>query len=109
MNDVDNSVVGLGYRFESPDIGGEHAFFHLQQIIELGNGTHALPTPQWIPQYKLAVPLDVKSDVGLLLCMLASIYGPASDVMRQIASSQYREMLNPHLQQIRWATSWGVG
>jgi hypothetical protein len=104
----DESVASVGYRFESPDNPGEHRFFHLQHIVELGNGVHRLPTPPWMPQSKLAVPLDVRTDVGLLLCLLASLYGPNSEVMRQILDSQYRTMLGPHLQEIRWAAMLGA-
>ena len=109
VNAADNSIASVGYRFESPDKPGEHGFFHLQHIIEMGNGTFALPTPPWMPQSKLAVPLDVETDVGLLLCMLVSIYGPRSETIQQIASAQYRGMLSPHLQHIRWGPSVAAG
>ncbi len=103
---AEGAVVSLGYRFESPDLtGAEHDFFHMQHIVELGNGSFALPTPPWVPQTKLAVPLDVSTNVGLLLCLLASLYGPRSEVLGQITSAQYSYMLAPHLREIRWAAA----
>jgi len=102
------SVVSTGYRYESPDAGGEHDFFHMQQITELGNRAFPLPTPPWVSQNKPAVPLDAGTDVGLLLCLLAALYGPQSDVIAEIASSQYRNMLSTHIKSVRWAANMGA-
>jgi hypothetical protein len=98
-----DAVASIGYRFETPDADGENAYFHLQHILELGNGSGALPTPGWIPESKLAVPLDVRSEVGLMLCLLASIYGWASEEMGQVLNAQYKGMLSTHLQNLQWA------
>jgi len=100
--DEPERIGSIGYRFETPDIGGENPFFHLQHIIELGNGSGELPTPSWMPQSKVAVPLDVKTNLGLMLCLLASLYGWGSDVVGHVMNAQYQQLLTTHVQSLAW-------
>lgn len=96
-------VVSIGYRFESPDPGGENPFYHLQHIQELGNGDFRIPTPRWIPESSPAVPVEAHTEVGLILCLLASLYGRNSEALAQVWAAPYRNEVESQLRTETWS------
>lgn len=67
-----DGIKSIGYRFETGD--GKHAYCHVQHITEF-DSRHILQTEAWIPQKFPAFPLEAGGIVGLLLCLLGSLYG----------------------------------
>lgn len=66
----------IGYRYESPNPGGdEHRFFHAQPTDSMDPAADriacALPCPVDAPTF----PLPVQTIVGLLLCLVLSVLG----------------------------------
>lgn len=74
----EGSLIALGFRFESPESPGgsskgDHNFYHLQLM---DNGSHRrIPFPEWIPAHQPSIPLNAENWMGLVLCMLISVYG----------------------------------
>lgn len=62
----------IGYRYESGD--GKHNYCHIQHIRYF-NDDYQLPTEGWIPDSSPTIPIDAGGPVGLLLCVLGSLYG----------------------------------
>jgi len=72
------ATVFAAWRYEAPEGLGEHCFWHAQPVRELRSvgvdqSTEAAPT--WFPDWGPTMPLRAKDPLGLLLCMLVSIYG----------------------------------
>lgn len=83
------SLRSIGVRLESADHAGEmHNYPHAQLLSRLenpGHREHGEPTPQqeqdesyipWLPETQPALPLPTSTLVGLLLCLILSLYGP---------------------------------
>ncbi|MDB5431422.1 MAG: hypothetical protein JWP35_2538 [Caulobacter sp.] len=68
-------VAFVGYRFETPEDGDNHNFYHAQPCRSMGAKDdpvdHALPISQRDPTW----PLAAKSALDLLLCLVTSLYG----------------------------------
>jgi hypothetical protein len=73
----DEPLVAVGMRFETPEGGGFHNYYHAQLINSFSKGVedHQLPGAGWVPQRFPAVPLDATSPTTLLLGTLLSLYG----------------------------------
>ena len=64
----------LGFRYETPECGDNHDYYHAQPCRSMGDGVsiqYALPTSERYPTF----PLAAQSSLELLLCLVASIYG----------------------------------
>ena len=78
----DNSEIwGVLFRYETDegdgtpgDDVGKHDFCHAQICRALRKGGRQL-TSCWVPDSDPAIPLDADNQIGLVLCMLTSIYG----------------------------------
>ena len=73
---VNNSLAAIGFRFETPETGGLHNFYHTQIIDTLapGTGTGRLPSQEWLPQSRPALALNAVNAVTLLMSLLLSLY-----------------------------------
>jgi hypothetical protein len=69
------SVGFLGYRFESPEEGDDHNYYHSQPCRSMGAKDDevegAVPVSARMPTF----PLPANSALDLLLCMITAIYG----------------------------------
>ena len=64
----------IGFRFEPPEIGDNHNYYHSQPCRTMGDGQsicRALEVPQRNPTW----PLPATSSLDLLLCLVLSIHG----------------------------------
>lgn len=65
----------IGYRYETPEEGNNHNYYHVQPCQSMGDRdekvTQALPVPERNPTW----PLAARSSLELLLCLVVSIYG----------------------------------
>lgn len=69
------SIVFLGFRYETPEEGDNHNYFHAQPCRNMGGReapvVHALPVGERNPTW----PLAAASALELLLCLFTSLYG----------------------------------
>ena len=70
-------VVGfLGYRFETPEIGENHNYYHCQPCLNFGTKedppvSHAIERSAYDPTW----PIAASDSVELLLCLVLALYG----------------------------------
>ena len=81
MLDEGEVLQALAIRFETdegmPDsnaVIGSHDFCHAQLCRSVNRLTRAT-TPHWLPESQPSFPLDADDQIGLVLCMLTSLYG----------------------------------
>lgn len=82
----------VGYRFETPEDGDNHNFYHAQPCRSMGAKDdpidHAIPISQRDPTW----PLAARSALELLLCLVTSLYG-----MKGLVALQGRVLEDPVL------------
>ncbi len=65
----------LGYRYETPEIGTNHRYYHCQPCMNLGDRNnplaHAIDRSEFNPTW----PLAADNSIALLLCLVLSLYG----------------------------------
>ena len=73
--DCGESVVFLGFRYETPEEGDNHNFFHAQPCRSMGE--RELPVVQALPvtERNPTWPLVAGTALDLLLCLVVSWYG----------------------------------
>ena len=105
MLDDKSKLQSLAIRFETdegdPDQGdgpGAHDFCHAQLCNYIDEDICAT-TPEWIPDSQPSIPLDADSQVGLVLCMLTSLYGGAY-VFDKLSEPGNKALIG-HLQSVR--------
>ncbi len=104
MLDEHEKPKALAIRFET-DEGesqadgsiGSHDFCHAQLCRSIG--LKQASTPNWLPETQPSFPLDAKDQVGLVLCMLTSLYGGRHVVERLNPSGD--SSLRKHLKGVR--------
>ena len=80
MFDRCDELQALAIRFETDEgpqtngAAGSHDFCHAQ-LCRYINGRMRATTPSWLPESQPSLPLNVKDQIGLVLCMLTSLYG----------------------------------
>ena len=74
--DKDSEIQGVAFRYETDegDGNGKHDFCHAQICRSIKPGGNVV-TPFWMLESDPAMPLDADNQMGLVLCMLTSIYG----------------------------------
>lgn len=72
-HDKNKKSIGFGFRFESPHIGGNHDYWHMQVITE--NDGLKLGCPEWLPVNDPCIPIKVKKPIDLIFFMLLCFYG----------------------------------
>ena len=65
----------LGYRYETPEDGKNHDYFHVQPCRSMGSREETIPQALPIPQRNPTWPLAATSSLELLLCLVMSLYG----------------------------------
>ena len=105
MLDKQSKLQSLAIRFETdegdPDHDhgvGSHDFCHAQLCNYIDDEIWAT-TPEWIPVSQPSIPLDADNQVGLVLCMLTSLYGGAHVVDKLTEPGDIT--IIEHLQRIR--------
>lgn len=105
MLDEDEDLQALAIRFETDEgvpqangVTGSHDFCHAQLCRRINDTTRAT-TPCWLPESQPSLPLDAEDQIGLVLCILISIYG-GRYVAERLYKSGDRDLL-PHLKKIR--------
>lgn len=103
MEDAQCEMKTLAIRFETdegPGQGGKagsHDYCHMQLCRSIDDIEAS--TPSWLPDSQPSVPLDAEDQVGLVLCMLVSLYG-ARHVIEKL--DQYKpRSLSKHLKKVR--------
>jgi len=94
----DLHVAFIGYRFETPEDGTNHNFYHAQPCRSMGRKDDeievSLPVSSRMPTW----PLGATSALELLLCLVASLYG--MDGLRELRNDLFQEpslRTNPEL------------
>ena len=104
MLDKRCEVQTLAIRFETdegsgPNGGmGSHDFCHAQLCKSITKRAVA-STPSWLPESQPSIPVDAEDQIGLVLCMLTSLYG-ARHVLRKLNTSGDRD-LRKYLNRVR--------
>ena len=65
----------VGFRFEMPEEGDNHNYFHVQPSQNLGYKDTKILKPINVPTRNPTVPLTANSALDLLLCLVVSLYG----------------------------------
>ena len=104
MLDQCDGLQALAIRFETDEgpqtngVTGSHDFCHAQ-LCQSINGKTRATTPSWLPESQPALPLDAEDQIGLVLCMLASLYGGRHVVERINTAGD--GALRQHLKKVR--------
>lgn len=105
MLDQCAALQALAIRFETDEgvpqatgVRGSHDFCHAQLCREI-NGTTRATTPSWLPESQPSFPIDAKDQIGLVLCMLTTLYGGRHVVQRLNTSGD--RGLRKHLSKVR--------
>ena len=105
MLDNCSALQSLAIRFETDEGDaqqecgiGSHDFCHAQLCKCITRDVEA-STPDWLPDSQPSIPLDADNQVGLVLCMLTSLYG-GGYVLRKLSVGRDRN-LQKHLRRVR--------
>ncbi|MCG7985704.1 MAG: hypothetical protein JAY90_23575 [Candidatus Thiodiazotropha lotti] len=82
----DQNFRFFGYRFESPEIGENHNYYHAQPIQAFGRGAKSEYAIDWYPDNYPTFPIHVRDCLELVVAVLISFRG--LNVARQLASSR---------------------
>ena len=103
-------VVFLGFRYETPEEGDNHNYFHAQPCRSMGGRdapvVQALPVPERNP----TLPLAACSALELLLCLVVSLYGLSglAELEREIQESAQIRAQRLLLQSVQRIRSLGI-
>ena len=104
MLDQCEGLQALAIRFETDEgpqtngATGSHDFCHAQ-LCRCINGRTRATTPSWLPESQPSLPLDAEDQIGLVLCMLTSLYGGRHVVERLNTAGD--RALRQHLKRVR--------
>ncbi len=105
MLDRCSVLQALAIRFETDEgvpqpngLRGSHDFCHVQLCRYIDGRTRAT-TPNWLPDSQPSFPVDAEDQIGLVLCMLTSLYG-SRHVVERLNTTGDRN-LRQHLQKVR--------
>ena len=65
----------VGFRFEMPQEGRNHNYFHSQPCQAIGSREDPIPEALAVPERNPTLPLAASSALELLLCLVVSIHG----------------------------------
>lgn len=100
LRDENSNVHAIGMRFETAHgDGGAHDFCHPQFVKSFRNNQPDLPTPPWIPETQPSIPIDAEDNIGMILCVLVSIYG-GKEVWRVLTGDPI-DGLTAHMSKLR--------
>ena len=74
--DDNDDLQSLAIRFETDEGegGGSHDFCHAQLCVDIDSALNSI-APTWLPTSQPSFPIDADNQIGLVLCMLTSLYG----------------------------------
>ena len=105
MLDQCSVLKTLAIRFETDEgvpqpngLRGPHDFCHVQLCRYIDCRAPAI-TPNWLPDSQPSIPVDAEDQIGLVLCMLTSLYG-GRHVVERLNTTGERD-LRQHLQKVR--------
>ena len=105
MLDQCAALQALAIRFETDEgvpqttgTRGSHDFCHAQ-LCRYINGRTRATTPSWLPESQPSFPLDAEDQIGLVLCMLTTLYGGRHVVERINTTGD--KALRQHLKKVR--------
>ena len=105
MLDEKSNLQTIAIRFETDEGGpvsgkkiGTHDFCHAQLCNWINKHVQVI-TPLWVPDSQPSIPLDADNQIGLVLCMLASLYG-GKHVQSKFYEPADRNLLE-HLNSVR--------
>ena len=105
MLDEGETLQALAIRFETDEgtpqsnrVVGSHDFCHSQLCRSVNSKTRAT-SPSWFPESQPSFPLDADDQIGLVLCMLTSLYGGRHVVERLNTAGD--SVLRKHLRNVR--------
>lgn len=86
-----------GSRFETPEHGPRHMYFHVQQINAFGSSGRSLPVTGPVNVRQLAIPVDAISPVSLVLAALVALYdtGFVGDLVTSVPG------VRPYIRELR--------
>jgi hypothetical protein len=93
---TDNSKGFFGYRYEGPEGGPSHNFYHIQPIGGFG-GARMQCAVEWYPDKWPSFPVYVKNNCELLLAVMLSMQG-IDKVQRE--ANQTRPEVRKHAQSL---------
>ena len=69
--------VGIGVRFESPNKGESHNFWHAQLMYttDASRSVRLPGCPEWIPDEVPCLPIAAKHVITFLICLVIAFYG----------------------------------
>lgn len=95
--DENNQTAAIGYRFESPEGGDRHNYFHAQPIRSFSlNGDNLPCCPNWLPDKYPSFALDAQNIPSLFVSLLISLYG--LNFKRELQSASYWDLLKPYIE-----------
>ena len=104
MLDQGTTLQAFAIRFETDEGGpdsagmlGSHDFCHAQFCMSINSTTPS--TISWLPESQPSFPLDAADQVGLILCMLTTLYGGRHVFERLNATGD--NALRQHLKKVR--------
>lgn len=65
----------VGFRYEMPQEGSNHNYFHSQPCQSIGSREDPIPEALDVPERNPTLPLAANSALELLLCLVVSIHG----------------------------------
>ena len=84
----------VGFRFETPESGDNHNYYHSQPCQSMGGRREIVPGALAVPERNPTWPLAATSALELLLCLVVSLHGMnglsqmKSDMMKDPAMRQ---------------------
>ena len=105
--DVETTIGFVGFRYETPEEGDNHNYYHAQPSRSLGTRdnsySHALPISHRYPTF----PLAATSSLDLLLCLVTSIHGMRGlrrlrSRVSEDASSRTNKTLSRAFERLLW-------
>lgn len=88
----------IGYRFESPEGGDRHNYYHAQPIrsFSIDEMEWPLPCPSWLPVKRPTFALDAQNFPSLFVSLLISLYG--LKFIKEMRQANYWNLLKPHVE-----------
>ena len=83
----------IGFRFEPPEVGDNHNYYHSQPCLTMGDGKPIVQALK-VPERNPTLPLPAKSSLDLLLCLVLSIHGMAG--LKKMKADFDRDPLRYH-------------
>lgn len=101
--DKDKQLKAIGYRFETPEKGNRHYFYHAQLIKNFLNGKPAWchQCREWLSERQPSFILDARDPISLLICLLISLYG-LDYIDKNLLTANFKNELVPYVRNMAW-------